>query len=62
VVKTVFNQRRKMLRVSLRQLFGADHPASPQFFEHPLMTSRPEQLAIPQFVELTNLVGDELSK
>ena len=30
VVKTVFNQRRKMLRVSLRQLF-AGMPASPEF-------------------------------
>ena len=26
LVKAVFNQRRKMLRVSLRQLFGASAP------------------------------------
>ena len=55
IVKTVFNQRRKMLRVSLRQLIPAD--AAPEgFFDHELMTMRPEQLTIPQFVELTNLV------
>ena len=56
VVKTVFNQRRKMLRVSLRQLFDAAHPAPASFFEDQMMTLRPEQLSIPQFVELTNKV------
>lgn len=60
VVKTVFNQRRKMLRVSLRQIFGQDNPASPSFYEHELMTKRPEQLTVAQFVELTNLVNNEL--
>ena len=58
VVKTVFNQRRKMLRVSLRQLFP--NPAPDGFFEHELMTCRPEQLTIQQFVELTNWVGKAL--
>lgn len=60
VVKTVFNQRRKMLRVSLRQLFTADAPASPAFFEDEMMTRRPEQLSIPEFIELTNRVAREL--
>ena len=60
VVKTVFNQRRKMLRVSLRQIFNGDHPASPQFFEDEMMTRRPEQLSIPEFVALTNKVKKEL--
>lgn len=60
VVKTVFNQRRKMLRVSLRQIFNGDHPASPYFFEDEMMTRRPEQLSIPEFVELTNKVEKEL--
>ena len=60
VVKTVFNQRRKMLRVSLRQIFGSDHPASQGFFEDPMMTRRPEQLSIREFVELTNRVANEL--
>ncbi|MBQ6653265.1 MAG: ribosomal RNA small subunit methyltransferase A [Prevotella sp.] len=63
VVKTVFNQRRKMLRVSLRQLLPAD---SPLFTLHspllsPLMTARPEQLTIAQFVELTNWVEKNMT-
>jgi 16S rRNA (adenine1518-N6/adenine1519-N6)-dimethyltransferase len=53
----VFNQRRKMLRVSLRQIIDAANvPAD--FFEHELMTKRPEQLALQQFVELTNYVAE----
>ena len=60
VVKTVFNQRRKMLRVSLRQIFDSQHPASDTFFQNDVMTRRPEQLSIPEFVELTNLVEKEL--
>lgn len=59
VVKTVFNQRRKMLRVSLRQLFTKGTVA-PDFFENEMMTMRPEQLTIPQFVELTNLVTQQM--
>ena len=74
VVKTVFNQRRKMLRVSLRQLVDKDaslflrpsEQASPIVAERTLhaslLTLRPEQLTIPQFVELTNLVAAELSQ
>ena len=55
VVKTVFNQRRKMLRVSLRQLLPAD---APLFTLHPsMLTRRPEQLSISEFVVLTNLVA-----
>lgn len=61
VVKTVFNQRRKMLRVSLRQLFTQEHPAPEDFFQQELMTKRPEQLTIAQFVELTNLVAAALA-
>jgi 16S rRNA (adenine1518-N6/adenine1519-N6)-dimethyltransferase len=53
VVKTVFNQRRKMLRVSLRQLTqGSDNA--------PFATKRPEQLTVTDFVELTNWVGSQL--
>lgn len=59
VVKTVFNQRRKMLRVSLRQLFSK-LKNDDEFFTHELMTKRPEQLTILQFVELTNLVDNQL--
>ena len=60
VVKTTFNQRRKMLRVSLRQLLP---PTSPFYsLDTPLLTLRPEQLSIAQFVELTNLIDGELQK
>lgn len=56
IVKAVFNQRRKMLRVSLRQVVGA--ASLPQdFFVHPLMTRRPEQLSLDEFVTLTNLAA-----
>ena len=57
VVKATFNQRRKMLRVSLRQIFDANHPAPEGFFEAPIMTRRPEQLSISEFVDLTNMVA-----
>lgn len=60
VVKATFNQRRKMLRVSLRQIFDSAHPAPAGFFEADIMTRRPEQLSIPQFVELTNMVAQAL--
>ena len=59
VVKAVFNQRRKMLRVSLKQILsGADVEAG--FFERPVMTRRPEQLTIGEFVGLTNMVAEQL--
>lgn len=61
VVKTVFNQRRKMLRVSLRQIFP-DTKAHAALFDSEMMTMRPEQLTIQQFVELTNLVEREGGK
>ena len=58
VVKTVFGQRRKMLRVSLRQLLP---PESPFFEMHAsLLTRRPEQLSIPEFVDLTNKLAAAL--
>ena len=60
VVKTVFNQRRKMLRVSLRQIFDSQHPASDGFFQQDVMTRRPEQLTIQEFVDLTNSVEKEM--
>ena len=58
IVKTVFGQRRKMLRVSLKQML----PAESSFFEKhaSLLTRRPEQLSIPEFVALTNKVAEAL--
>ena len=58
LVKTVFNQRRKMLRVSLKQMLPADSSLFTLYSS--LLTKRPEQLSIPQFVELTNLVAAAL--
>lgn len=59
LVKAVFNQRRKMLRVSLKQLFAGAQPSG-EFFTAEVMTRRPEQLTIGQFVELTNVVEAEM--
>lgn len=61
VVKTVFNQRRKMLRVSLRQLFTRENLPDAAFFAQEIMTKRPEQLSIAQFVDLTNMVEPVLT-
>ena len=57
VVKTVFNQRRKMLRVSLKQILPAINSSDAQ----PDLTRRPEQLSVQEFVELTNWVHKQLS-
>lgn len=59
VVKAVFGQRRKMLRVSLRQIVDASK-ATEGFYTHAVMTKRPEQLSIQEFVELTNMVEERL--
>src|SRR5690606_6229088 len=52
VVKTSFNQRRKMLRNSIKSLLSDETPLP----DDPLLTKRPEQLSIEQFEELTNLL------
>src|SRR5574344_596983 len=59
VVKAVFNQRRKMLRVSLKQVFAGNMPDA-EFFAQDIMTKRPEQLTVEQFVQLTNMVEGKL--
>ena len=48
VVKTSFNQRRKMLRGSLKSLNLSD-----KLREEPIFTMRPEQLSVKEFIELT---------
>ena len=55
VVKASFGQRRKMLRNSLKAVFGNYGGA-----EHPLFTTRAEQLSVAQFVELTNWVAEHM--
>ena len=52
VVKTSFNQRRKMLRNSIKSLLSDESPLP----DDPMLTKRPEQLSIDQFVQLTNLL------
>jgi 16S rRNA (adenine1518-N6/adenine1519-N6)-dimethyltransferase len=49
-----------MLRVSLRQMFAT--PPSNGFYQQEVMTKRPEQLSVSQFVELTNIVQAEMQK
>ncbi len=55
VVKASFGQRRKMLRNSLRSVFGNFDGA-----EHPLFNARAEQLKIADFVDLTNWVSEHI--
>lgn len=52
VVKTGFNQRRKMLRNSLKSLL----PEEGSMPDDPMLDKRPEQLSVSQFEELTNLL------
>jgi 16S rRNA (adenine1518-N6/adenine1519-N6)-dimethyltransferase len=52
VVKTSFNQRRKMLRNSIKSLLSDESPMP----DDPMLTKRPEQLSIKQFEQLTNLL------
>ena len=63
VVKTSFNQRRKMMRGSLKPLFaalnaeragGSQPEGVADFLARPEMTKRPEQLSVEEFIELTN--------
>ncbi|UKK55030.1 16S rRNA (adenine(1518)-N(6)/adenine(1519)-N(6))-dimethyltransferase RsmA [Prevotella sp. E2-28] len=58
IVKTTFNQRRKMLRVSLKQMLPADSTFFNEYSS--VLTKRPEQLTIPEFVELTNWLENYL--
>lgn len=71
VVKTTFNQRRKMMRGSIKPLlaqldneFRQANPTLPlsdhsTFLALPLLTKRPEQLSVQDFISLTNIVAAE---
>jgi 16S rRNA (adenine1518-N6/adenine1519-N6)-dimethyltransferase len=50
VVKMAFNQRRKMMRKSLKSLLNDSNK------DNEVLTKRPEQLSVDEFVELTNLI------
>ena len=52
VVKTAFNQRRKMLRSSLKSFNLSD-----SLKEEPIFAKRPEQLSVQQFFELTEKIA-----
>lgn len=56
VVKASFGQRRKMLKNSLKAVFG-DFGGD----EHQLFTTRAEQLSVADFVELTRWVSERIS-
>ena len=65
VVKTSFNQRRKMMRGSLKPLFaalnaeragGSQPEGVADFLARPEMKQRPEQLSVEEFIELTNSI------
>ena len=47
VVKATFNQRRKMIRNTVKSLVGNVDK------QHPLYTKRPEQLSVEDFIALT---------
>lgn len=54
VVKTAFNQRRKMLRNTLKPLMNDQ-----TVLEAPLFTQRPEQLSVSDFVNITNIISQQ---
>lgn len=61
VVKMSFNQRRKTIRNSIKQLISGSTE------DHPFLTLRPEVLSVEQFIELTEFVarqknGDSLAE
>ncbi|MDE0535736.1 16S rRNA (adenine(1518)-N(6)/adenine(1519)-N(6))-dimethyltransferase RsmA [Tenacibaculum sp. L6] len=56
VVKTAFNQRRKMLRSSLKSFNLSD-----SLKEDPIFAMRPEQLSVQKFIELTQKIAQDNS-
>lgn len=54
LVKTAFNQRRKMLRSSLKPL-----NLSLENIEEPLLTKRAEQLTLEQFIHITKTINHD---
>lgn len=50
IVKMAFNQRRKMMRKSLKGLLSDSNK------NNEILTKRPEQLSVQEFVDLTNMI------
>jgi 16S rRNA (adenine1518-N6/adenine1519-N6)-dimethyltransferase len=55
IVKTAFGQRRKMLRSSLKPIYGAN----PAVMERDVFRQRPEQLGVEDFIALTRLATEQ---
>ena len=55
IVKLSFQQRRKTLRNSLKQIKLTDN-----LREHSIFDNRPEQLSVSQFIDLTNMVNQDI--
>ena len=55
IVKLSFQQRRKTLRNSLKQINLTEN-----LREHTIFDKRPEQLSVDQFIDLTNLINQDL--
>lgn len=58
IVKAAFNQRRKQMRNSLKNLVEekTDASTSKILLDQPVFTKRPEQLSVEEFIELTQLI------
>lgn len=54
IVKTVFTQRRKMLRNPMKQILGKDCP----ILAEEIFNKRPEQLSVQDYIDLTNRVEE----
>ena len=52
IVKQAFNQRRKTMRNSLRPMLR------PEIIGNEVFDKRPEQLSVKEFIDLTNLIGE----
>lgn len=57
IVKLTFNQRRKMLRNTIKTLTH-----DPAFLENEFFKLRPEQLSLDRFIELTLLIEEQIEK
>ena len=55
IVKQAFNQRRKTMRNSLRPMLR------PEIIENEVFNKRPEQLSVQEFIDLTNLIGGQIT-
>ena len=55
IVKAIFNQRRKMARNSLKTILGNKK------IDHILLTKRPEELSIENFIEITKMIESKIN-